>query len=262
MEFPKGVIGLLGDTNSGVGEILREAPNAVRYDYTLDTADAFTRLQGEAEIERRRRAGATVLVASHQPELLRRIADEVWWVKEGTVELRGHPSEVLAAYASHTVQRFRAANTPAGEVSPSLRRGDRRAQIETLLTLDAAGHPTSIWQSGTAVAVELRVRFAAAVPSPVVGVMIRTRIGFEVYGTNTELEGVQLGPCDTGDVRLVTFSFQCDLCPQHYTITAASHDPDGVWHDWMEDAIAVTVVDTRYTAGVANLRARVTWSRG
>jgi lipopolysaccharide transport system ATP-binding protein len=56
----------------------------------------------------------------------------------------------------------------------------------------------------------------------------------------------------------VTFAFDCALCPQEYTITAASHDPNGVWHDWMEDAIAFAVSDSRYTAGVANLRATVT----
>jgi hypothetical protein len=37
----------------------------------------------------------------------------------------------------------------------------------------------------------------------------------------------------------------------------ASHDPDGTAHDWLEDAVAVTVTDNRYTAGVANLRAKV-----
>jgi hypothetical protein len=37
----------------------------------------------------------------------------------------------------------------------------------------------------------------------------------------------------------------------------ASHDPDGTAHDWLDDAVAVTVADERYTAGVANLRARI-----
>jgi lipopolysaccharide transport system ATP-binding protein len=105
--------------------------------------------------------------------------------------------------------------------------------------------------------IAVTVRFEAAVDDPVVGVMIRTRIGFEVYGTNTELEKVKLGPCASGDTRRVVFRFRCDLCPQEYTVTAASHDPDGVWHDWLEDAVAFRVVDDRYTAGVANLRARV-----
>ena len=57
-------------------------------------------------------------------------------------------------------------------------------------------------------------------------------------------------------VRL-DFKFKCDLCPGEYTLTVASHDPDGTWHDWLEDAVAFTVTDSRYTAGVANLRAQV-----
>jgi lipopolysaccharide transport system ATP-binding protein len=99
------------------------------------------------------------------------------------------------------------------------------------------------------------------VDDPVVGIMIRTRIGMEVYGTNTELEGLKLGPCAAGEILQVIFQFSCGLCPQEYTLTAASHDPDGVWHDWMEDAVALTVTDIRYTAGVANLRAAVSVSR-
>jgi len=41
-------------------------------------------------------------------------------------------------------------------------------------------------------------------------------------------------------------------------LTLASHDPDGSAHDWLDDAVAVTVTDERWTAGVANLRAKVT----
>ncbi len=105
--------------------------------------------------------------------------------------------------------------------------------------------------------VEVTVRFEAAIAAPVAGILIRTRIGLNVYGTNTELEGVPLGPVTPGQVIRVQYAFRCDLCPGDYTITAASHDHDGVWHDWLEDAVAFAVSDTRYTAGVANLRASV-----
>jgi lipopolysaccharide transport system ATP-binding protein len=69
------------------------------------------------------------------------------------------------------------------------------------------------------------------------------------------LEKLRLGPCGAGDTLEVAFGFRCELCPQEYTLTVASHDPDGVWHDWLEDALAFSVSDSRYTAGVANLRA-------
>lgn len=58
----------------------------------------------------------------------------------------------------------------------------------------------------------------------------------------------------------MSFQFRCDLCPQEYTLTVASHDPDGVWHEWLEDAVAFLVTDSRYTAGVANLRAQVSFA--
>jgi lipopolysaccharide transport system ATP-binding protein len=108
------------------------------------------------------------------------------------------------------------------------------------------------------VSVRVEVRFHDAVENPVLGLLIRTQIGFEVYGTNTELERVKIGPRKAGETAVVTFSFLCDLCPQAYTLTVASHDPDGAAHDWLDDAIAVTVTDERSTAGVANLRAKVT----
>jgi hypothetical protein len=137
-----------------------------------------------------------------------------------------------------------------------LRRGDGRAELLSVETLGENGAATMVWRSGEKVSIRIRVQFHHDVADPVVGMMIRTRIGFEVYGTNTELEHVKVGPCKAGDIREVTFAFACELCPQEYTVTAASHDPDGVWHDWLEDAVAFSVADTRYTAGVANLKAK------
>ena len=138
-----------------------------------------------------------------------------------------------------------------------MRRGDGRAEVLSIDTLDANGQPVRSFASGSPATIRITVRFQAAVPDPVVGIMIRTRIGMEVYGTNTELEQVKVGPCSPGDERTISFRVQCDLCPGYYTLTAASHDPDGVWHDWLEDAVSFTVSDTRYTAGVANLHAKV-----
>ncbi len=186
-----------------------------------------------------RQAGAAALIAPPDSPLLHQFADEVWHVESGEIRTRGHVQEVLRT------------------LNPAMRRGDGRAEVLSIETLDTAGQPVSSLTSGQPAAVRLTVRYNAEIADPVVGIMIRTRIGMEVYGTNTELEQVKIGPCAPGDERTLTFHFDCDLCPGFYTLTAASHDPDGVWHDWLEDAISFTVTDTRYTAGVANLRAKV-----
>ena len=142
-------------------------------------------------------------------------------------------------------------------IAPTLRKGDGRAEVIALETVGSNGNPTAVLQSGEESAVRVIVRFAEAVAKPVIGVMIRTRLGLEVYGTNTEVEKVEVGPCAAGETVRVEFQFRCDLCPKEYTLTAASHDPDGTAHDWVDDAVSFTVTDFRGTAGVANLRARV-----
>jgi hypothetical protein len=247
MDFPKAVvIGLVGEAG------------LVPHDYTLDGLDLPARLLLETEIEAKRRAGATVVVKASDTALLRSVVDEIWWFASGSVRSKGHPDEVLKAYHREQLREMRS----LPEIPCALRRGDGRAHLIEIATLNAEDQPVSVWQSGDVARIRVALRFEKDVADPVVGIMIRTRIGMEVYGTNTELEKLQLGPCSAGETLVVMFEFACDLCPQFYTITAASHDPDGVWHDWMEDAVGFWVTDTRYTAGVANLRAKATCSRG
>jgi lipopolysaccharide transport system ATP-binding protein len=195
-------------------------------------------------------------VVSHEEDLLRRLSDEIWWLREGRLAGRGDPQEMLAAYRQHIAAGVRAwGETGSAPLSPRVRRGDGRAEVLRVETMGENGQPTMVWRSGELATVRVTVRYREAVADPVVGMMIRTRIGLNVYGTNTELERLALGPCAAGDTLEIAFAFRCELCPEEYTLTVASHDPDGVWHDWLEDAVAFTVGDTRYTAGVANLRA-------
>jgi len=227
-------------------------------DRTFAGQDLLVRERAAVALDRIRRAGATTLLVSHDEDLIRRLSDEVWWIHQGKLKGRGDPEEVLGAYRKHVAGKLRAwGETVTPPLAPKVRRGDGRAEIIRVETIGESGKPTMVWRSGERAVVKVTVRFKEAVQDPVVGIMIRTRIGLNVYGTNTELEQVKLGPCMPGATLELAFAFWCELCPQEYTLTVASHDPDGVWHDWLEDAVAFSVSDTRYTAGVSNLRAQV-----
>jgi lipopolysaccharide transport system ATP-binding protein len=227
-------------------------------EHSLAHHDALVRARALAGIDRLRSAGATVLIVSHELDLLQSICDEVWWLDQGALLQRGAPREVLDAYRASIAGKVRAwGATLQSPLLPAMRRGDGRAEILSLETLDAAGTPTAVWRSGENATVRVVVRYHDRVDQPVIGILIRTRIGLEVYGTNTELEKAATGNCAAGDSIRIEFAFRCDLCPGKYTITAASHDADGTAHDWLDDAVAFTVADSRSTAGVANLRATV-----
>jgi lipopolysaccharide transport system ATP-binding protein len=286
------VIGIIGENGSGKGRLLRlgaglERPEAgaveasgarkllgptdfldlepvpvLLMNQTFAHQDLAARERAAIMLDGMRRAGSTILLASHEEDLLRRLADEIWWLREGKLAGRGDPEEMLAAYRKHVAESVRAwGATVTAPLSPRMRRGDGRAEVLRVETIGEDGRASMVWRSGELVQVRVTVRFREAVADPVVGIMIRTRTGFNVYGTNTELEKLKLGPCAAGETLQVSFAFRCELCPQEYTLTVASHDPDGVWHDWLEDAVAFAVGDTRYTAGVANLRATVSSRR-
>jgi lipopolysaccharide transport system ATP-binding protein len=227
-------------------------------EHTLARQDALVRQRAAMALDRLRRAGTTVLLVSHEEDLLRQLCDEIWWLDQGKLAGRGDPAEVLCAYRCHIVRRIRAwGETVSVPLAPRLRRGDGRAEVVKLELLGESGQPTAVLRSGELAVARVTVRFHEAVADPVVGLMIRSRAGMNVYGTNTELEGLKLGPRAAGDVLQLSFAFRCELCGMEYTLTVASHDPDGVGHDWLDDAIAFAVADSRYTAGVANLRATV-----
>jgi lipopolysaccharide transport system ATP-binding protein len=244
------------------GDALPSAPGDYILHHTLSRSDSFTKWRAVARLLQLRRAGATFALISHDEILLESCADEIWWLRGGSLIARGDPGDVLARYRSHIAKLLRASGenqlTP---LSPTMRTGDGRAALESVELTGENGAAASIFRSGEQMSISVRILFKSAVADPVVGIMIRTRIGLNVYGTNTELEQLKFGPVNAGDRASITYTLNCDLCPGEYTITAASHDPDGVWHDWMEDAVAFSVSDARYTAGVANLKARVEVSR-
>lgn len=286
------IIGVIGDDGAGKQELLRLAAGTIypasgavdageprRYHGPLDPfhrekaatlslyhtfamKDAITRGEAVVELEMFRRAGGTALIASHDLDFVAAIADEVWWLDKGRVAAKGDPCETIERYRRHLAARLIAqAREKQIGLPPSMRRGDGRAELLSIETLNARGQLVAAWTSGEPALIRVTVRFHQPVDNPVIGILIRTRIGFEVYGTNTELEEVMLGPCLEGETLVVTFRFMCHVCPGEYTVTAASHDPDGVWHDWVEDGVAVKVGDVRYTAGVACLRSSVEVSR-
>jgi hypothetical protein len=220
------------------------------------------RIAAMRELHAAARAGRLVLLASQDLGLLESAADEVLVIEDGKLAGRGDPRETIREYRERIAAELREAEGEAEPAAVFSRHGDGRAELVSFDLLGKEGASTSSLRSGEPATIVARVRFHDAIEDPVFGVLIRNRVGVSVYGTNTELEGIHFGPAAAGDEAELRFAFDCDLCPQGYTLTLASHDPDGTAHDWLEEALLFTVTDARFTEGVANLRAKVSVHRG
>ena len=234
-------------------------PEILIVDEALAVGDAVFANRCVRKFEELRERKITVLFVSHDLGLVKALSDRAILLLNGRIEAQGTPNDVINRYIGLVLARQQATNKKEDRVRGSFRHGDGTSEILSVEILNGTGEPAASVASGDDVTVRVRLRFHAAASDPMVGILVRTRIGIDVYGTNTRIEQKALGSFLPGDELEIDFQFACWLTPQQYTLTVASQAADGSSHDWLDDAIAFDVVDTRVAAGVANLRADIQW---
>ena len=253
----------------GFSAAIHVEPEILVVDEVLAVGDAIFVNRCVRKFEELRGRGLTVLLVTHDVGLVKLLCDRAMLLYRGRILADGDPSDVVNRYNGLVLERQRAfddqspppTEIPLESIEPlqcSFRHGDRQAVVVKVELFNEAGRPALVFRSGENMRVRVLVYFHEPHARPVVGIMIRTRIGMEVFGTNTELEEARPQPAQVGDLCEVNFAFACWLTPQEYTLTVATQSPDGTSHDWLDDVLTFQVIDSRRTAGVANLRARVT----
>jgi ABC-type polysaccharide/polyol phosphate transport system ATPase subunit len=234
-------------------------PDILIVDEALAVGDAVFANRCVRKFQELRERKITVLFVSHDLGLVKQLSDRAILLLNGRIEAQGEPKDVINRYIGLVLERQAPKDPKQQRVRSSFRHGDGASEILGVRILDARGQEAHTVASGEPLTVRVRSLFHRATSDPMVGILIRTRIGMDVYGTNTSLEHAHLGDFAAGDELEVDFHLESWLTPQTYTLTVATQNADGSSHDWLDDAIAFDVVDTRVAAGVANLRAKVEW---
>jgi homopolymeric O-antigen transport system ATP-binding protein len=234
-------------------------PEILIVDEALAVGDAVFANRCVRKFHELRERKITVLFVSHDLGLVKQLSDRAILLLNGRVAAEGAPKDVINKYIGLVLERQESKKEKEDRIRSSFRHGDGTSEILAVEIRNARGEAAASVSSGEPVTVRVRSRFHGAISDPMVGILIRTRIGMDVYGTNTRIEQVELGDFQAGDELEVDFHIECWLTPQQYTLTVATQNADGTSHDWLDDAVAFEVVDTRMSAGVANLRAEVEW---
>jgi lipopolysaccharide transport system ATP-binding protein len=234
-------------------------PEILIVDEALAVGDAVFANRCVRKFEELRARKITVLFVSHDLGLVKALSDRAILLLNGRIEAQGTPNDVINRYIGLVLERQQASNKKEDRIRGSFRHGDGTSEVLSAEILNEGGESVTSVASGEPITIRVRSRFHAATRDPMVGILLRTRIGMDVYGTNTRIEQMPLGDMRAGDELEVDFQLACWLTPQQYTLTVATQGADGSSHDWLDDTIAFDVVDMRVAAGVANLRAKVEW---
>ena len=250
-------------------------PQILMIDEALAVGDTVFQHRCMRRLREMQESGMTILFVSHDPGAIRALCSRAVLLHAGYMEAIGKPTDVLNRYQKLIMAREDAyeAGEPAteeaistsaedeGEVSYVYRHGDGSAEVLRVDFLNAAHKRIEFVESGEAVLVRVRVRFHAEVEAPVCGFLLRNRHGIHLYGTNTELQQLNFGPVQRGEVVEVTFAFNCWLAPDTYSATVAVHSADGISFDWLDGVLFFQVMSAVNMEGVANLNASVTTRR-
>lgn len=253
------------------------SPRILIIDEALAVGDAVFQHRCTRRIREMQESGVTIFFVSHDPGAVRALCSRAILLNAGRIESDGKPADVLNHYQKLIMARehdYDQASAPPDEADAdafadeaaaalhyTFRHGDGSAEVLRVELLDAAYRRIELVESGEPVSVRMRVRFRADVEDPVCGFLIRNRHGIHLYGTNTELQQVDLGTVRRGEIVEITFAFDCRLAPDSYSIAVAAHSPDAVSFDWLDGALFFQVMSAERMDGVANLNATVTARR-
>lgn len=236
-------------------------PDILIVDEALAVGDAVFANRCVRKFEELKQRNVTVIFVSHDLGLVKQLASRAVLLLGGRIEAEGEPNQVINRYVGIVLEKQRQELRPRNVPQNRQRHGDGSSEITAVQLLNPDGQPCRALRSGDRATVRIRSRFHSFQPDLMVGILIRTRIGMDVYGTNTKLEQLELGSFEAGEELEIDFHFDAWLTPQEYTLTVATQGSDGSSHDWVNDILAFEILGTRFAAGVANLRATLDWKR-
>jgi lipopolysaccharide transport system ATP-binding protein len=259
-------------------------PQILIVDEALSVGDALFQHRCLRRIKQMQENGATILFVSHDPTAVKALCSRAILLNAGRIDTDGKPSDVLNRYQGLIMEREQAYDAaqpqtsgeesdgsarseaemmsqPSASLRFSYRHGDRSAEILNAEVLNAAEQPADLIDSGDPLLARMRVRFHHDINDPLFGFLIRNRHGISAYGANTEQKALKFGEMKAGEIVEVSFTFDCWLGTDSYSVSFAVHSGEGISYDWLDGVHFFRVASAPPVEGIANLNATATARR-
>jgi lipopolysaccharide transport system ATP-binding protein len=224
-------------------------PDILIVDEAFSVGDVFFQHKSFERIRQHRKDGTTLLIVSHEKAAIQAICDCAILLNGGQIAMQGEPEAVMDYYNAllpeSENQAVRQQNTEDGKTQTISGTGE--ATIEEVALLNENGERVQTVGVGVAVTLQVRTRIHQAIPSLVLGYMIKDRLGQTVYGTNTYHLGRVLENLQPESSVEFYFKFSANLGPGTYSIAVALQEADthlGGNFEWRDLALIFGVVNT------------------
>lgn len=222
-------------------------PDILIIDEALAVGDMAFQTKCLRKIKEFKNQGKTLLFVSHDPGAVKTLCDRAILLHKGKVVDDGSPDKVFDYYNSLLAMKEGEDEKSIAESKEvdRVRSGSRKITIESVRIINSSGYEADTFVSGEVVSIEMRVQANEDVTDPVFGILIRDRLGNDIFGVNNSKLNIPVGETKNGESYSVRYTAQLDLGEGLYNLTVATHV--GETHiddnfDWINEVLVFRVV--------------------
>jgi len=241
-------------------------PDMLIVDEALSVGDAYFQHKSFDRIRQFRNTGTTLLFVSHSADTVKTLCDRAILLDKGSVIQDGSPDVVMDYY--NAMIAARQADYQIRQVEEELgaaatRSGTGDATIERV-ELESHGSAVRALQSGAEVSFILEIAINRPVDELTVGMLIRDRLGNDVFGTNSYHHHQSITDLKADSRVTVQFRFPAlSLGEGSYSVSVALHSRDthiAANYDWWDRAVVFEVVPDNGPLAIGVCRMPVSFS--
>ena len=231
----------------------------------------------------------TLIFVSHDITSVQNLCESGIWLNGGKIQRAGTAKEVAEAYLQYTLQEIYGEETTlttigsdddllASEQPPATMPAvDYQAVASVRENLSSAkgwktGHaeitavalarlspgPDGVFEGGVRVRMTVRAKALEPVARPILGFLVRDRLGQDLFGENTlKFTDTVPTPIEAGTTFQGVFDFKLPMLPNgQYAVMASVADGDlhdNVQHHWVHDALIITVSSSKVRYGLVGI---------
>lgn len=246
-------------------------PDILIVDEAFAVGDAAFQRKCFRRIEEFLDQGTTLLLVSHDIEGVKKMCKKALHIADGHLAMYGEAKSVCDHYEKillggktrenwHVTSGVDTSLLSDCEVAY----GDGRAFIESIWLESATGHTANVFASNTPIFVRYRIRVEQALDNPVLALMIKTREGVAVFGTDSVYLGKSTGHIEPNRTLEVQFKLKNNLASGVYYLNCGlrdRHSEETLFIHRRVDALVFRVVaseNATAAAGLAELSATLT----
>lgn len=240
---------------------------------------------------RKFKKNGTLLFVSHDASSIMNLCDRAIWMDHGEIRRQGNAKTVSEEYLKYTLQEvygdeaqlanvspqsdeFTTTESAASDYLPMVQYGGLfevsnnlsessgwktgAAEILSIQILDLKDHHANVLKGGEVVRVVIRAAINQYMRQPILGFVVRDRLGQDLFGENTlPYTDQNPSPTQAGQIIQGEFIFRLPMLPNgNYSVMCSIADGDlydHIQHHWLNEGLIFTVASSKIRWGIVGV---------